>query len=575
MAANYRKPPPADGPTLRSARMLFGTGDLEMSPRSKVTRFLAVVATGASLLLLGRIGVAAPGDKAKGQGAKPAVKVPPVSDVRMDQAGLSSYIDKAIAERLKEEGVTASPLASDAEFLRRVYLDITGHIPSAEKAAAFLDDKSPNKRAKLIDELLASEDYGKHLADIWQTLLIPKNSDNRRLNAAPMGQWLEENFNKNRPWDQMVHDLITATGAQDKNGATTFYIANATADKMTDEVTKVFLGVQLQCAQCHNHPFTAWKQTEYWGMAAFFTKVQTTRPQAAARQGTPPTVQETDRPRRGRAGLPESAKIVPPKFLGGAEPSVTASAPYRPVLADWLTTAQNPYFSKAMANRIWGQYLGRGLVNPVDDMNDDNPASHPELLQELANQFAKNGFDVKYLVRAICNSHAYQRSSKPAGGNVDAAPNLYAHMAVKVLTPEQMFDSLGNVLGKPEGRPADGRRPMGRPGPNGGSRAAFVAFFGIDDTVSVTEYQVGIPQALNLMNSPRINNAVQNNAIVRSSKPPTEVIDGLYLATVARRPTAHERERLTTYVKKSGEPTQAYADILWALLNSSEFTLNH
>jgi hypothetical protein len=545
-----------------------------MSRRSKVTGFSVVTATTAALFLIGNVGVAGPGDAAKAKGQSGA-NVSPPSGPRMDHVTLARFIDKSVADRLKAEGVTASPLASDAEFLRRVYLDITGHIPSGEKASAFLDDKDPHKRARLIDELLASEDYGKHLADIWQTLLIPKNSDNRRLNAAPMGQWLEENFNKNRPWDKMVHELLTATGPQDKNGATTFFIANATVDKMTDEVTKVFLGVQLQCAQCHNHPFTAWKQTEYWGMAAFFMKVQTTRPQQAARQGTSPAVEEASTPRRGRNALPESAKMVPPKFLAGAEPKVEASAPYRPVLADWLTSAQNPYFSKAMANRVWGQYLGRGLVNPVDDMNDDNPPSHPELLQELAYQLAANDFDVKYLVRAICNSQAYQRSSRPAGDNADAAPNLYAHAAVKVLTPEQLFDSLGTVLGRPDNRPPDARRGMGRPGPNGGARAAFVAFFGIDETVSVTEYQTGIPQALNLMNSPRINNAVQNHPIVRSGKPAAEVIEKLYLSTVARRPTSQEVAKLTAYVAKCDEPVKGYADVLWALLNSSEFTLNH
>ncbi len=543
------------------------------------SRLLRLFSVSAVALLLGGLSFAAPGDKskAKGKGEKPAVKLPPPSTARMDSTALAHYIDKCVADRLKAEGVSPSPLASDAEFLRRVCLDVTGHIPSAEKAAAFLDDKDPNKRAKLIDELLASEDYGKHLADIWQTLVIPKNSDNRRLDAAPMGTWLEEQFNKNQPWNKMVHDLITASGAQDKNGAVTFFIANGTVDKMTDEVTKVFLGVQLQCAQCHNHPFTEWKQTEYWGMAAFFMKVQATRPQVAAKQGTSPTVEETDRVKRGKNGLPESAKLVPPKFLAGAEPNVGKSGPVRPALADWLTTAQNPFFSKAMTNRIWSQYFGRGLVNPVDDMHEDNPASHPELLQELANQFAKNDFDLKYLVRAICNSEAYQRGSKPNGNNGAAEPNVYARMGVKVLTPEQLFDSLGTVLGRQEGKAGDARKGamMGKAGPNNNARSVFVAFFGVDETASATEYQSGIPQALNLMNSPRINQAIQGNSLVRSSKPAAEVIEKLYLSTLSRRPTANEVELMTAYVKKAENPTKGYGDVLWALLNSSEFTLNH
>ncbi len=547
-----------------------------MRLRTKVMRFLSVATISAFLLPLGGLGFAAPGDKdkTKVKGTKPTVKLPPPSAVRMDPATLAKLIDKAVGDKLKAEGVTASPLAADAEFLRRVYLDITGHIPSADKAAAFLDDKDPNKRAKIIDELLASEDYGKHLADIWQALLIPKNSDNRRLDAEPMAKWLQEHFNKNQPWNQMVHDLLTASGPQDKNGATTFFVANATVDKMTDEVTKVFLGVQLQCAQCHNHPFTEWKQTEYWGMAAFFMKVQSTRPQAAAKNGTSPTVEEADKVSAARTLCRNRPRWCrrsssPPRSRRSVRPS-----PYRPVLANWLTTAQNPYFSKAMANRIWSQYFGRGIVNPVDDMHDDNPASHPELLQELANQFAKNDFDVKFLVRAICNSQTYQSGSKL---NSDAVPNLFANMSVKVLSGEQLFDSLGNVLGTAGGRAAGEARKgaMGKGAGGNNQRAVFVAFFGADETASVTEYQSGIPQALNLMNSQRINGAIQANPLVRSTSPTNVVIEKLYLSTLSRRPTPAEMEKLTAYVKKADTSTKAYGDILWALLNSSEFTLNH
>ena len=407
--------------------------------------------------------------------------------------------------------------------------------------------------------------------------MLPKTSDNRRLGTAPMTTWLEENFNKNRPWNTMVHDLVTASGPQDKNGAVTFFVANNSVDKMTDEVTKVFLGVQLQCAQCHNHPFTEWKQTEYWGMAAFFMKVQSSNPNKAAKDGTSPVVSEVNAVRRGKNALPESAKILPPKFLAGAEPNVGKTDPVRPVLANWLTTAQNPYFSKAIVNRMWGQYFGRGIVNPIDDMHEDNPASHPELLQELASQLGKHDFDLKYLVRAICNSHAYQRSSKPSTGNADAAPNVYARMGVKVMSPEQLYDSLGIVLGRTEGKAAGEARKgaMGKKGPNNTPRSVFVAFFGVDETLSSTEYQAGIPQALNLMNSPRINNAIQSNPLVRTGRPPAEVIQKLYLGTVSRAPTPTELALTTAHVTKAETPIKGYSDVLWALLNSSEFTLNH
>ncbi len=485
---------------------------------------------------------------------------------------LAQLIDKDIDQRLQAEKVTPSALADDAEFLRRVYLDVTGHIPTAEKAAGFLDSKEPTKRAKLIDELLDSSDFGRHQADIWQALLLPRNSDNRRLQSEPLEKWLEDGFNKGTGWDKQVHELLTATGEQDKNGAVTYWVANATVDKMTDNVTKVFLGVQLQCAQCHNHPFTEWKQTEYWGMAAFFMKVSATAPQKAAKDNTAPVVAEIDRPRRGKNGLPDSAKLVPAKFLGGPEAKLTQSEPYRPVLADWLTKRDNPYFSKALVNRVWAQFMGRGLVNPVDDIDGVNQASHPELFADLAEQFAANDFSVKYLIRAICNSQTYQRSGKPTDKNAGAAPELYARMALKVLTPEQLFDSLRVAAG-------NGKAPLdvpARKGPNGGNanpRKQFVLFFEAEDGADPTEYQSGIPQALRLMNAPQLNNGQVVQAMVKG-KSQGQAVEHLYLTALSRRPTAKDTERVERLMKKE-DAAKVYGDVFWALLNSSEFTLNH
>jgi hypothetical protein len=522
------------------------------------------------------VAVAAGVSLAHGDEEKNARPDSPAAPATTKAAGeLSQVIDHFLDERLRAEQVAVSPLADDAAFLRRAYLDITGRIPSAAKAAAFLDNPDPAKRAQLIDDLLASREYGVHQADIWQALLLPRNSDNRRLQFEPMVKWLEESFNANKPWDKMVRELLTASGEQPKNGAVTFYLANATVDKMTDTVSRLFLGVQLQCAQCHNHPFTEWKQAEYWGMAAFFLKTQIAPPRPGVNAAVVPSVIETQAPRRGRNALPEAARILPPKFFGGPQPKVEPRAPLRPVLADWITKADNPYFSKAMVNRIWAQLFGRGIVNPVDDMHEGNAASHPALLDELAQQFAANDFDVQFLIRSICNSQAYQRSSKPTGTNADASPALLSRMPIKVLTPEQLFDSLVQALGAPA-------RPNGGPGRNpvlraqgANQRAAFVAFFGIEDGADPTEYQSGIPQALRLMNSPQLNNNSVLNQYLRSARQPNEVIEHLYLMTLSRRPTSAESERLTTYVGKSREPRPAYNDILWALLNSSEFTTNH
>jgi hypothetical protein len=491
----------------------------------------------------------------------------PKAGTKLDAPALARLIDQHINQRLDAEKVPPSPRADDAEFLRRAYLDITGVIPPADKVAAFLDSTDPDKRARLVDELLDSPQYGRHQADIWQAMLLPRTSDNRRLQTQPLITWLEEGYNSNKPWDQFVTELLTASGPQDKNGATTFFLANPTADKLTDTVSRLFLGVQLQCAQCHNHPFTGWKQTEYWGLAAFFRKVRADNVTRAARQGMTAGVNESGRGRQPM--LPESAQIVPPRFFQGEQPPVNAAEPFRPVLARWLTAADNPFFARALVNRMWGQFFGRGFINPVDDMHEERPVSHPELLQALAGQFAANGFDVKYLIRAICHSQAYQRTSKPFGGNEDDV--LFSHMAIKPLTPEQLYDSLEQVLGRQA-------RPRGAPrGQRGGGdpRAAFVAFFQSDEGAEPTEYQAGIPQALRLMNSPQLNNtAALLNRVARSG--PAQAVEQLYLATLARRPTAAEAQRLTAYVGQHGsDARKAYGDILWALLNSSEFTLNH
>jgi Protein of unknown function (DUF1553)/Protein of unknown function (DUF1549) len=337
----------------------------------------------------------------------------------------------------------------------------------------------------------------------------------------------------------------------------------------------MFLGVQLQCAQCHNHPFTEWKQDEYWGMAAFFTKVRFEgNPRMAVLRGGTVGITEGGRGRPLR--LPDSARRVPPKFLQGERPKIDGDL-YRPVLAEWMTSPKNPYFSRAMVNRAWAQLFGRGIVNPIDDMHEGHPPSHPELLAELSAQFAAGGFDLKSLFRAFCNSQTYQRTSKPVGGNRDA-PELFGRMAVKVLTPEQMYDSLVQVLGAPN-------RP--NPPPRQGAAAAarfrnitprtlFVNFFKGDDAADPTEYEAGVPQVLRLMNSPQLNNASMLAPLLKNNKTPAQVVEHLYLATLSRRPSPRELDRSLALVRKyPDEPRQAYADLLWVLLNSSEFTLNH
>lgn len=486
-----------------------------------------------------------------------------------DSSAVARFIDAQIEASLAAESVPASPQCTDEEFVRRAYLDITGVIPTSEQAKSFIDSRDSAKRSKLIDELLESTNYARHQSDLWMSLLVERTSDNRRVNFDSMRTWLNDQFAANTPWDQMVTKIITASGDQDANPAIGFFLSNNTVDKMTDETAKAFLGVQLQCAQCHDHKFNDWKQTEYWAMAQFYMKVQIG---GLGKDGTP-TIEEKPVVRRNKMNpLPESAKTVEPKFLQGESPILGKNEAYRPVLAKWMTSPTNPFFAKAMTNRIWSQFFGRGIVNPVDDMVGQNLPSHPELLKGLAGDFAANGFDLKHLIRSICNSAVYQRSSKPVPGNESAPAHLYATMPVKILSAEQLFDSIATVTKFQDPTKARERGANAKVGPLT-ARDRFVNFFTAgSDMVNPLEYEAGIPQVLKLMNSRQmgINNPQIVRNIVGTSRG-TEAIEKIYLAAYARRPTAAESERLAKYVGQSQEPL---SDVLWAVLNSSEFTLN-
>jgi hypothetical protein len=504
--------------------------------------------------------------------AKPAEPlVPKAIGNGKDAPAVAAVIDSHIDRVLAENKIAASPTCSDADFVRRVYLDITGVIPTGSQAREFLDDQSPDKRAKLIDQLLAGSHYGRHMADVWMGLLVQRSSDNRRISFESLRTWLDEEFNKNAGWDKVVAELVTSSGDQEKHPAVGFFLSNNTVDKMTDEVCKVFLGLQLQCAQCHNHPFTGWKQTEYWGMAQFFMKVEVDGIKA---KDAKPSIQESNSPKRGKNNmLPESAKFVSAKFLQADEPRLDKSGPYRPVLAKWMTGKTNPFFATAMVNRTWAQFFGRGIVNPVDDMHGKNEPSHPDLLNALAADFAASGFDLKHLVRSICNSQAYQRSSKPTGGN-DRDEFLFSHMAMKQMSPEQLFDSLAAVTGADKADAARGPKGANAKIQQQGPREKFVNFFLAGaDQASTTEYEAGIPQALKLMNSKISGSPAVQRQFAGPGSKPAEVVEKLYLATLSRRPTEAEAKKLTGYMAKAGTPAEACGDILWALLNSSEFAM--
>ena len=516
--------------------------------------------------------------------AAPVPKAPPTKPTATTApkpvGEVVARIDAGIAARLDAERVPVSPPAADGEFARRVYLDLTGVIPTGDQAKAYLASADPDKKAKLIDELLASDNFGRHLADIWQAKLLPRTSDNNTVDRGPFTRWLAGRFNAGAGWDAITTEILTATGDVSDHPGATFFVANRAVDKLADAVGTHFLGVQITCAQCHNHPFTDWKQTEYWGLAAFFGKVQPRKPANPNKAGDDPYrggVTELVTASRAKDFFPESTKKVPPKFLGGDTPKLTAAEPYRPALAAWLTGGGTPYFAQAFVNRAWAQLFARGLVNPVDDLDPDHQPTHPEVFDALAAQFRATKYDIKSLYRTLALTAAYGRTSKPEPSNT-ADTTLYGHMPVKVLSPGQLFDSLTAVVPLPTATgpaakgdkkafaQAFGKVPVT-------PRDLFVQFYLAGaDTPNAAEYEAGIPQALKLMNGRLVNNPKAALAFAPSGAEPAAVFDAMYLATLTRHPTAAELAKLTAYHAKTGPPA-AYTDALWALLNSSEFAL--
>ncbi len=446
-----------------------------------------------------------------------------------------------------------------------------GVVPTAEQAARFLADTHPDRRARLIDALLADRRYGEYLADVWQGYLISPLADDRRVRADQFRSWLAEQFNT-KSWDRITAELLTATGKMEQNPAVIYLIEGRlprTVTDLTDLTSRYFMGVRLSCAQCHDHPFVAWKQQEFWGMAAFFTQIQTPgKPKQIYRFGIK-DYPELTLDSLKKEGIPDGFLSRPPTFLGGKSLSDDEQTTNRAALAVWLTSAKNPYFARAMANRTWWRLFGRGLVNPVDDMHSGNESSHPELLDLLARRFAESGFDLKFLTRAIVLTHAYQRTSRP-GMAPDKQATLFGRMPIKVLSAGQLYDSLVAILGSPT-------RKRGR-GPQTDARAEFVQFFSDDGDPDPTAYRRGIPHLLRQMNSDQFAGQRLDALAERLTKPgrsADDVAGDLFLTILSRRPTADEQKLFHAHAKRTGSLESATWELAWALLMTSEFSLNH
>jgi hypothetical protein len=501
-----------------------------------------------------------------------------------DVRALAERIDQLIAAKWAQANIQPAPPADDAEYVRRVCLDLTGKIPTVTQVRDFLEDRSPQKREKLVERLLASASYSAHMTNIWKGLLMPEVPSNFQLQilATDFDVWLRKQFAENVAYDRLVRAILTVSLAQDQRNNNRFNLGGTPSpyaffaakegkpENLAASSARLFLGIRLECAQCHDHPFAHWKRDQFWGLAAFFGEVERVGEGDALFQA------RELRDRRELA-IPGTDRVAQAAFLDGSQTDWRPKVGARTILAEWMTSPENPYFARATANRLWAQFFGTGIVDPVDDLSANVQPSHPELLDELARQFADHQFDLKFLMRAITASRAYQLSSAGYAPGQDDT-HLFARMAVRGLMPQQLYDSVVQAAGI--------RREPDLP-PfqlNDSPRKDFLERFSSQEE-KPGEHQTSILQALTLMNG-RV--MVEATSLERGGTLPAVAdayfldtpgkIEALYLATLSRRPRPEEVERLEPYIDRGGptlNPKQALADVFWALLNSAEFVSNH
>lgn len=525
-------------------------------------------------------------------------------------------IDGMINAALARAGMKPAAVVGDEQFLRRAYLDLWGRPPRAEELSAFLADRSTDKRARVIDKLLDGDAYARHWAGYWQDVIsVRLVGFEGRILARSFRPWMTEQIKKNRPWGDITRDMLTATGtarfddSDGKAGAAYFLASHRGADavvEQTAETARVFLGIQINCAQCHDHPFDSWKREQFHELAAYFARVRSRLVIDPETRGTRNIrfigveLVSTDRgggfgmmrPGMGRFGgsneyrMPAKeggtrggGTVVHPKPLEGKAPSRgLPDKDRRKSLADSITSKDNHWFAAAYTNRIWGVLLGQPFYAQVDDLGPQRDAVHGEVLARLAASFAGSGHDMKALFRTIMNTEAYQRESRV--GSSRGEHNLFAHSYPTRLRPTQVYASLVNTLGSLGGGGGGGGRGMmmmGRGGFGGGVEGMIRTEFGFDPSLKNDDVESSIPQALILMNSTQVNQKVRATRgnflgkVLADHAKNGPALDAVYLQALGRKPTVREKEKCESYIAKVGSRSEAFEDILWAVINSAEF----
>jgi hypothetical protein len=515
-----------------------------------------------------------------GQAAVVRVTLPYAQLAQYPPYPCANFIDEKLLAKWKELGLMPSPLCSDDEFFRRIHLDTLGTLPAPEEIKAFLADRSPDKRAKAIDRVLNRPEFVDYWTLKWGDLLRINRDKLNEKGMWSFRNWVRTALRENKPIDEFVRDIITAEGSTFTEGPTNFYRTSPSPADWAEAASQTFLGVRIQCARCHHHPFEKYSQDDYYGMAAFFVRLSSKRSTEFGLFGGETVVFLKP---TGEISNPRKGGVVKPHPLDG--PVMDDPFDRRRRLAEWMTSKDNPFFARNIVNRFWGYYLGRGLVEPLDDMRATNPASNVELLDALAKDFAGHHFDLKHLLRAIMRSRAYQLSSRISPGNAADANNVYAaRYTVKRLTAEQLADALDLATGtheKYKGLPP-GTRAIQLPDPE--VKSFLLDVFGRPARQITCECerttQPNIAQALHLLNSDFLNRKIASpqgriETLFKAKTPLPAIIEELYLVTLSRRPSSGEVQKAQEWIAKAPSPREGVQDLLWTLLNSREFLFNH
>ena len=576
--------------TLRpeSTQQMLVTAVYADGTRRDMTRLAELVITSPSHAEIDRNGLVETTDRTgetavvarlQGQVATARLTVPQVLPDNVPiNLPVANFIDRHIRRKLVTLGIPPSPVATDSQFLRRACLQIAGRLPRTEETQAFLASTAPDRRTRLIRQLTHSPEYAEYLAQRWSGILRNKRRDQQTRQPGTMAfhRWIRNAMAANMPFDEFTRRILTATGNVSVNPPAQWYAEVRYLDRYVDDTAQVFLGLRLGCARCHHHPYESYSQEDYYGLAAFFTRIARKGGQGIRERAANEVISVKQ---TGQVQFPLTGEVIPPHGLGATPVNIPAWQDPRVALADWLTAPDNPYFARAMVNRLWAHFFGRGLVDPADDMRSTNPPSNGPLLDALAREFIDSGYDVRHMVETICDSTTWQLSPEPNDWNLDDTV-AHSHYLPRRMNAEVLLDAIDALTGTPtswEGLPA-GTRAVALPDEDYSNR--LLKLYGRPERDSACECerveQPSLTQSLFMMHDEFLESKIHAEGgtarrLAAESRPLPERVRELFLTALSRPPSATELQQAVDYLAAEPEPHAAWCDLIWVLINMQEF----